>query len=428
MLRQILKTIFGIIVIALAIYGGIYAWFQIKTIENIRQTDIYEAIPANPNMILIVHKPALLPELWNVCNKFSNFLPEEKSLVVVDAIGKSQICSEQCIDKEPLAISYYPEGALLLSRMKLKDFEYMEKKFFKTNLSGFAPKKEMYKKAEISIKATTDESFFCYTLFHNIFIGSFEKKLIYKAIDAYIQQSGLRIDTTFNKEIVVAFDKFDKNTLAGLYLNNLKKSFIFKELTSDTLNHWLIGDIKIKDQTMEISGFLPANKQDTLFARLNFTPRMIPLNTSYFKYYFPGNAVDSILSPCIEKSTGFIQFTGNDSIHSNREALIFQSSCTEKSFEKNAYFISLHEDYIIASRTKESVEDYLTSIKEEKTFEHNPVFQAIFKKHYNNDVHKIVWMRKEFPLKKKSAFYDFLLFVSPNHADKFYSLSIVREP
>ena len=365
MLRQILKFISGIIVIALAIYGGIYAWFQIKAVENIQQTDIYEAIPANPGMMLIVHKPALLPEVWNVCGKFSNFLPEEKSLTIVDAIGKSQICSEQCIDKEPLVVSYYPEGTLLLSRMKMKDFEYMERKFLKPNLSGFAPKKEMYKNAEINIRATNDESFFCYTLYYNIFIGSFEKKLVYKAIDAYILQSGLRRDSTF-KETIVAFDKFDKNTLAGLYLNDPKKSFIFRELISDTLNHWLTGDIKIKDQLIEISGFFPAGEQDT-------------------------PSVDSISSPCIEDSTRY-------------------------------------ENYIIVFRNKESVEGYLTSVKEENTFEQNPVFQAIFSEHYNNDVHEIVWMRKEFLSGKKSVFYDFLLFVSSNYPDKFYSLSIAREP
>jgi len=355
MLRQILKSIVGIIVIALAIYGGIYAWFQIKAVEDIRQTDIYEAIPTNPDMMLIVHRPALLPEVWNICNKFSNFLPEEKSLTIADAIGKSQICSEQCIDK-PLVICYYPEGTLLLSRMKTKDFKYMEKKFFKANLSGFAPKKEVYKDAEISIKATNNESFFCYTLYHNIFIGSFRKKLIYEAIDAYIQQSGLRNDSTF-KETMMEFDNFDKNALAGLYLSNPKKSFIFKELISDTLNHWLTGDIKIKDQIIEISGFLPANGQDTLSVALSFTHQIISQDTSYSKYYFPENAVDSILSSGIKNSTGY---------------------------------------------------------------EQNPVLQVILKEHYDNDVREIVWMRKEY--------YDFLLFVSPNYTDKFYSLSIVREP
>ena len=367
MLKQILKFISGIIVIALAIYGGIYAWFQIKAVEDIHQTDIYEAVPANPSMMLIVHKPELLPEVWNVCCKFSNFLPEEKSLTVVNAIAKSQICSEQCIDKEPLAISYYPEGTLLFSRMKLKDFEYLEKKFFKANLSGFAPKKEVYKEAEINIKATNDESFFCYTLYHNIFIGSFEKKLIYKAIDAYARQSCLKNDSTF-KETIVSFDKFDKNSLAGLYLNEPQKYLIFRELNSDTLNRWLTGDIKFKDQILEISGFVPANEQDTL-------------------------SVDSISSssPCMEDSVKY-------------------------------------ENDIIRLRNKETVEDYLTSVKEENAFDQNPVFQAVFNDHYDNDVHEIIWIRKEFAWEEKPVFYNFLLFVSPNHTDKFYSLSIVREP
>jgi hypothetical protein len=183
MFKQILKFIFGIIVIALAIYGGVYAWFQLKAVENIHQTDVYEAVPANPDMMLIVHRPASLSEVWNVCSKFSNFLPEERSLTVVDAVGKSQLCGEQCIDKEPLIICYYPHGTLLLSRMKTRDFRYMERKFFKTNLSGFAPKRETYKDAVINIKATNDESFFCYTLYNNIFIGSFRKRLVHEAIE-----------------------------------------------------------------------------------------------------------------------------------------------------------------------------------------------------------------------------------------------------
>ena len=355
MLKQILKSIFGIIVIALAIYGGIYALSQIKTIEDIRQTDIYKAVPACPDMMLIVHKPAQLPEVWNVGSKFSNLLPEEKSLVIVDAIGKSQICSERCIDKEPLAICYYPEGTLLFSRMKRKDFEYMERKFFRANLSGFAPKKEMYKDAEIRIKATNSEDFFCYTLFHNIFIGSFKKGLIYKAIDAYIQQSGLRNDSAFEKTMT-AFNNFDQNALAGLYLNDMCKSFIFSELESDTLNYWLTGDIRIKDQIIEISGFLPANQQDTSSVTSGVTYQMIARDTSYIKHYFSENAADSILSP----------------------------------------------------------------LKTSAEYEQNPAFQTIFNENYDKDVHQIIWMRKDF--------YNFLLFISLNQTDKFYSLSILKEP
>ncbi len=426
MFKLILKTIFGIIIIALAIYGGVYAWFQIKAIEDIQNTDIYEAVPANPDMMLLVHKPMQLPEVWNICNKFSNFLPEEKSLVVVDAIGKSQICSEQCIDKEPLAISYYPEGTLLFLKMKRKDFEYMEKKFFKTNLSGFASKKEIYNNTEIYIKATNDESFFCYTLYHNIFIGSFEKRLIYKAIDTYNRQSGLKNDSTFGKTLA-SFDKFDKNALAGLYLSNPNKSFAFKELFSGLLMNSLTGDIKIKDQIIEISGFLPVNKKDTISATLDFNPRMIPQNTSYFKYCFPENTVDSILSPCIENSIGFVQFIASDTIQSKREVLIFPSSCMEKSYKKNGHAIGFFENYMIVSHDKESIEDYISQIKEEKTFEQNPAFQTIFNRHYGNDVHEIVWMRKNFFPEKKPAYYDFLLFTSPNFTDKFYSLSIARE-
>ena len=355
MFKQILKFIFGIIVIALAIYGGIFAWFQIKAIEDIHQTDIYKAIPATPDMMLIVHKPAQLPEVWNVGSSFSNLLPEEKSLMVIDAIGKSQICSERCIDKEPLAICYYPEGTLLFSKMKRKDFDYMERKFFRANLSGFAPKKEMYKNAEIRIKATNGEDFFCYTLFHNIFIGSFKKGLVYKAIDAYIQQSGLRNDSTSEKTMS-AFDNFDQNTLAGLYLKDMHKSFIFKELASDTLNHWLTGDIRIKDQIIEISGFLPVNQQDTLSVTSGLTYQMIAQDTSYVKHYFSENVVDSILSP----------------------------------------------------------------LKTGTEYEQNPAFQTIFNENYDKDVHQIIWMRKNF--------YNFLLFISPNHTDKFYSLSILKEP
>lgn len=260
MFRIILKSTFGIIVIALAIYGGIYAWFEIKAMEDIHQTNIYEAIPADPGMMMVVHRPAQLAEVWNICNKFTHFLPEEKSPVIIDAIGKSQICSEQCIDKSPLAICYYPEGTLLFSKMKKKDFEYLEKKFFKNRLSGFAPKKEVYKDAEINIKATNNERFFSYALYHNIFIGSFEKRLVHQAIDTYIQQTGLMNDANF-----------DKNALAGLRLNNPEKSLIFKELVSDTLNnHRLTGDIKIKDSSVEISGFFPVNEiaKDTVFVQV----------------------------------------------------------------------------------------------------------------------------------------------------------------
>lgn len=290
---------------ALAIYGGIYAWIQLKADEDIQQTDIYEAIPTYPDMMLIVHKPALLPEVWNICGKFSNLLPEKKSLVIVDAIGKSQICSEHCMDKEPLIISYYPEGTLLFSRMKLKDFEYMEKKFFKVNLSGFMPKKEAYKDAEINIKATGDNaSFFCYTLYHNIFIGSFEKKLIYKAIDARIQQSGLRNDSTF-RETIEAFNRFDKNVLSGLYLYHPKKSFIFKKLTSDTSEHWLTGDIKFRDQVMEISGFFPANERDTL-------------------------SVDSIFTPCVEDSIRYADYTFRLFISPNHPDKFYSLSITRE--------------------------------------------------------------------------------------------------
>ena len=444
MLRLLLKTIFGIIIIALAIYGGIYAWFQLKTAEDIHNTDIFEAIPANSNTILVVHNPKQLSEVWKVIDKFSALLPETKSLAVVDAIGKSQICSEQCIDKESLVISYYPEGALLFLRMKKTDFEYMEKKFFAPNLSGFAPKKEIYNETEIFIKATNDESFFCYTLYNNIFIGSFEKRLIYKAIDTYDNKTGLRNDSVLKKPMTL-FDKFDKNALAGLYIDSLKNSTVFNDLITDSLNNWLIGDIRIKDQTLEISGFLPAsnittNKSDTLHIDMDFDTKMIPLSCSYFKYHLVERNTDnytdkiktlmkdSVLFGCVQNSIGFIKFAGNDSLQSDREIIAFKSSCVDKSRKENGHTIVPHEDYLIVSNDKESAEDYLMQLKDGCTFMKNQLFQTIFDQHYDKkDIHEITWMQKDFSQKDKIR-YGFLMFISPNYPDKFYSLTIVQEP
>ena len=444
MLRLLLKTILGIIVIALAIYGGIYAWFQLKTAEDIHNTDVFEAVPANSSTILVVHNPKQLSEVWKVIDKFSALLPEEKSLTVVDAIGKSQICSEQCIDKESLIISYYPEGTLLLLRMKRNDFKYMERKFFTPNLSGFAPKKEIYNEAEIFIKATNDESFFCYTLYNNIFIGSFEKRLIYKAIDTYDNKNRLNNDSVLNKPIT-SFDKFDKNALAGLYIDSLKNSVVFKDIITDSLNNWLTGDIKIKDQTLEISGFLPANdmvsdKSDTLSIDMNFDPEMIPLSSSFFRYYSleanPENYTDEIKSlmkdsalfDCVQNNIGFIKFTGNDSLQSDREIIAFKSSCVDKSIKENGYTIVPHNDYLIVSNDKESVDNYLTQLKDGHTFIKNQLFQTVFDLHYDKkDIYEITWMQKEFSQKDK-IHYSFLMLTSPDYPDKFYSLTIAQEP
>ena len=263
MIRQLFKTIFGIIIIALAIYGGIYAYFQLKTIENIQNTDIFEAIPVNPDMMLIIHSPKQLIETWNAFYRFSDLLPEKESLSVVDAIGKAQVCSEQCIDKETLIMSYYPEGTLLFLRMKRRDFDYMERKFFSANLSVFAPKEEIYKDTKIYIRATCSEDFFCYTLYNNIFIGSFEKRLVHRAIDAFTDKKSLRADSLSTAPSMSLLEKLDKNALAGLFVNYQNRFPVLRTLIPDTLNYWITGNIQLKNQALEISGFLPVNSLRT---------------------------------------------------------------------------------------------------------------------------------------------------------------------
>ena len=414
-LRQLTETVLGIIVIALAIYGGIYAYFQLKTLENVSNTDIFEAIPGQPQTMLVVHNPKQLFEVWNTCNDYINLLPEEKSLTVVDIIGKVQMCSERCIDKEPLVISYYPEGTLLFMRMKQKDFKYMEKRFFTDHLSGFAAKKEIYKNAEISIKATNNEDFFCYTLYNNIFIGSHERKLIYKAIDSYDNKTGLHISQ---------FDKFDKNALAGLYINSLKNISFLNELTSDNLNCSFTGDIKVGEHVLNISGFLPDESVTETESQI-FDWGMIPANASCFKYS-SSKEVKEDYPECIKNLSiqndviGVVDIPKNDSLTSFQHIFILKSSSTGEIAKANNCTIIPYENYLIICEDKNGAENYLNLLNEGQTLKQNPMYQAIFKQYHEDDALEIIWAT--------FARYDFLISISSNHTDKFYSLSIIGKP
>jgi len=376
MIRLLFKTIFGIIIIALAIYGGIYAYFQLKTIENIQNTDILEVIPPNPEMMLVVHSPKQLIEIWSTYYQFSDLLPEKKTLPVVEAIGKAQVCSEQCIDKEALLMGYYPEGTLLFSRMKRRDFEYMERKFLSENLSGFTPKEEIYKDAKILIRATSNEDFFCYTLYNNIFLGSFEKRLIHKAIDAFIDKKNLRTDSLSTIPFASLLEKFDKNALAGLFVNYREKFPVFKILIPDTLNYWIAGNVEIKDEVLKISGFLPANHlekfdsidSDSSVVSLDFDPAIIPQNTNYFYYQ------------------------ANNKIKNYPEDV--------KSFVKDTLIFDCFQ---------------------------NKIFQTLFRQYYDKDVREISWTRQIFSSENKPIIYNFLMLNSPTPTDKFYTLLVYRE-
>lgn len=366
MVRLLFKAIFGIIVIALAIYGGICAYIQLRTIENIQNTDIFEAIPANPDMMLIVHSPKQLIEKWNILENFFDLLPEKESLSVIDAIGKAQVCNEQCIDKETLAMAYYPEGNLLFLRMKKHDFNYMEQTFLSENLSAFAPKEESYRDAKIYIKATCGEGFFCYTLYHHIFIGSFEKRLVHKAIDAFTDKKSINPDSLF----------FDKNAFAGLYLNYQRRFPVFKMLNPDTLNYHITGNVQLKDQVLEISGFLPVNSLDTVdladvdsIVSLDFNPEMIPLNTDSFS-------------------------------------------------------LVLDEKGRILFNDEEALKKYTEQIDNQQSLEQDQAFQTLFRQYYDEDVREISWTQQQI----SSTPYNFLMLSSPNQTDKFYNLLIYREP
>ena len=441
MIRLLFKTIFGIIIIALAIYGGIYAYFQLKTIENIQNTDIFEAIPTNPEMILILHSPKRLIETWNTFEKFSDLLPEKESLSVVDAIGKAQVCSERCIDKEALMMSYYPEGTLLFLRMKRHDFEYMERKFFSANLSVFAPKEEIYRDARIFIRATCSEDFFCYTLYNNIFIGSFEKRLVHRAIDAFIDKNGLRADSLSTAPTMSLLEKLDKKTLAGLFINYQKRFPVFKTLIPDTLNYWIAGNVQIKNQALEISGFLPVNHLEATdlpdidsTISLNFNPAIIPLSANYFFYTndktksFSENINvfmrDTSIFDCLQNEIAYFKFAKNDSLQVNHEAVFFSSTCPDKFFKDKEYIVGFNENKHILFKNKEAQENYIKQIENKQNFEQNQTFQMLFRQYYDKDIREIIWTQQT----NSSVPYNFLMLNSPNQTDKFYTLLIYQEP
>ncbi len=439
-MRRMKNKLFGVIflfvIIGFTIYGSIHLYSRLKSDEKMKVADISGFLPTDFQYLLTIYNPKQIQTEYHNLEKISKLLPNPDILLVAEAIGKEQICSQQN-SKDGLIISFYPEGELLFSKMKKENFRLMEKNFFSENLSEFSAKKEIYKDVTIYIKVTQKEDFFCYAWCDFVFFGSFDKSLIYKAIDFYCNNK----KSTNKSELNSLF--LDKYAFAGLTINSSQIEKFdgrdFEKYKGENIG----GNIRFKDGIMEFSGYITLENSkdtsDTNFEKINFAPEMIPESVSFFRCSslkkIVENHGDSFFSAdssmiSIIKEATYCKFTKNNSLLTTGNIIFFKSPYLTSDYQQlllekkllkkmqtEQNFILSHNNYFFIARDEISVKDYITQIESRQTFDNKKNAQPILQKFKSNDICNMFYIQKK---SSEETIFDCFYFFDCNKEQNFH--------
>lgn len=399
-IKQIIKIELILLLIVAILCGGGYAYLKLKEIEKIQNPDLFTFIPANSYAVFITQKPLTCD------NQFpENFLPSEDCFNLLSSLGKF-------FKQKKIAISYHNKGELIYIDATKNMVEQWESAVKQTKFFLFSYKTEIYKNRTIKIRSTADDRFFCFTYDQGVFIGSYNKSLLYEAIDACESGNSLKKDISFR----ASAKNIGSGALAGMLVN---------------IGKWFSFDISGGKENYVANGYLDPKYTDTeLYDILSvktgqneFNSSMIPATTSCLFHlnaenirsyiqkisrdvFFP----DSILTKYLTGDLSVIYFSFEDKQQVKAEEKIACLELTDKckflselkkrerNFDKflyrhqlpdnlplanllgdlfhteNPIYFKLYKNYLLFAQTEKTMEKYINMTENENSLSDNRLF------------------------------------------------------
>lgn len=297
-----IKTGFLYLLAVLVLVAGIHAFFRLKSEKEAYETDPFTLIPGNVQGILYIPDSRfVLPANPIFKLFFSGYLQHSKITNLLPFFEKG------------ILLSLHPEEALIYIKPDSEEYLQTIDYIFRHAYSSFPPKKEKYKEIEIRIFSGKDNDFFCYAYHKGIFIGSYSKKLLEKALDMFDSRENLYSDPILSAYIT----SIDPQATMNFFI---RKSQL-KNTSLLPIQEWFACDIEIKEGEWHLNGIILDEDTTCIYSRALrkesekiISKEMIPDGFATFTHLNPDTsflkefAFNPLLSDAVAGEIGVIEF------------------------------------------------------------------------------------------------------------------------
>jgi hypothetical protein len=415
--KNLLKIIFISMLLGGIVLGGVYAFFKIKSDEEMYRADLFALVPADCDLLFYSRRPGELPDRLPVM-----LLPDKSCFLLAKSLYAASGSGVNIPGNSEILFSFKESDGLIFCRATPKDIRTWENERIERREFLFSPQKETRRNVSISVYLTAEDRFFCFTHYRGLFIGSFSKRMLYHALEMCDAQETLRDNGSF----------ITAQRMSG---EKAPASCFFKR------NNWFFFDISFSNGNYLCSGcLLPAYTSAGLYRSLNLPaarheidPEVLPetvseliyTNTDYGQMAVDGvSRKDSLLlrhatgdvslvcyadtsrrlheTICVElksreaflselssvvsqsgESGAYLKVMDDDDIRSRRREKTYRlspdirlTSCLDDMYrQEEPDIFTFYGQYLLLARSGESLEVYLDFIRSGRTFDRNPLYR-----------------------------------------------------
>lgn len=347
--KVVIRIVFFALILTVLVLAGMYAFVKLRTGEQVYHTDLFELVPQEHDVVFFTPEPNKLTQTFP-----KELLPDSSYLSIVD--GMRPVFTKSLPGSDKFILSFKKNDGLILYPSTPEQIAEWESLQNKKGFFIYPPVKDNHAEINYTAYLTNDGRFFCFSYHQGVFLASYSKLVLEKALDLFTTGEKAIDNPSFAK----AKESISNTSPLRCFFKEQKQWYGF-DLTLNKEKQWLNGFIKTSFLQQGKIGRLPeaiANSRLQTQFIPSTTSALVFLDTDTSLFSQP-SGIDLLMKR---------QATGNTSIsyYSSIDTLdrYFRTTCFElrnryaflkelnallsaSSFTSRNYVWHYKEDYIV---------------------------------------------------------------------------------